>query len=285
VIDCERKLPFGDCFSFRIDQIQSFTLMIQDNSPALAPQRRERLRQMLREGGVARVDELRKTLEVSVATIRRDLEILEEEGKVRRVHGGAVSMESRLEEPVFENKTSLSAKEKQRIAEEAYSLIEPDEAIYLNGGSTTLFLARLLRDRSDLTVVTNSLQAAIELSDSGPRVILIGGELRRISQTMVGPLTSAVLAQVHVDKAFMGTMGLCLKNGLTTTDPNEAYSNEIVAEQAGQVILLADSSKAEKVCFARFSELEKVDMLITDQKLSQDFAKSLRKRGIKVRTV
>ena len=101
--------------------------MIQDNSPALAPQRRERLRQMLREGGVARVDELRKTLEVSVATIRRDLEILEEEGKVRRVHGGAVSMESRLEEPVFENKTSLSAKEKQRIAEEAYSLIEPDE--------------------------------------------------------------------------------------------------------------------------------------------------------------
>ena len=83
----------------------------------------------------------------------------------------------------------------------------------------------------------------------------------------------------------MGTMGLCLKNGLTTTDPNEAYSNEIVAEQAGQVILLADSSKAEKVCFARFSELEKVDMLITDQKLSQDFTKSLRKRGIKVRTV
>ena len=99
-------------------------------------------------------------------------------------------MESRLEEPVFENKTNLAAKQKQRIAEEAYSLIEPDEAIYLNGGSTTLFLARLLRERTDLTVVTNSLQAAIELADSGPRVILIGGELRRISQTMVGPLTS-----------------------------------------------------------------------------------------------
>ena len=111
--------------------------MIQENSPALAPQRREHLRQMLREGGVARVEDLRRKLDVSVATIRRDLEILEEDGKVRRVHGGAVSMESRLEEPVFENKTNLAAKEKQRIAEEAYSLIEPDEAIYLNGGSTT----------------------------------------------------------------------------------------------------------------------------------------------------
>ena len=98
--------------------------MIQENSPALAPQRREHLRQMLREGGVARVEDLRRKLDVSVATIRRDLEILEEDGKVRRVHGGAVSMESRLEEPVFENKTSLAAKEKQRIAEEAYSLIE-----------------------------------------------------------------------------------------------------------------------------------------------------------------
>ena len=94
--------------------------MIQDNSPALAPQRRERLRQMLREGGVARVEELRKSLEVSVATIRRDLEILEEQGKIRRVHGGAVSMESRLEEPVFENKTNLSAKDKQAIAADGF---------------------------------------------------------------------------------------------------------------------------------------------------------------------
>ena len=75
------------------------------------------------------MEELRKSLEVSVATIRRDLEILEEEGKIRRVHGGAVSMESRLEEPVFENKTNLSTKEKQAIAEEAYSLIEQDEAV------------------------------------------------------------------------------------------------------------------------------------------------------------
>ena len=94
-------------------------------------------------------------------------------------------------------------------------------------------------------LVTNSLQAAIELADSDP-VILTGGELRRISQTMVGPLTSAVLEQVRVDKAFMGTMGMCLTNGLTTTDPNEAYSNDVVSKQAGKVILLADSNKAEK---------------------------------------
>ena len=256
--------------------------MIRDVNTDLAPQRRAKIRSLVREGGVARVEDLRKNLKVSVATIRRDLEILEEEGKIRRVHGGAVSMESRLEETVFENKTHLSAPEKKRIAAEALKLIEPDEAVYLNGGSTTLFLARLLHQRSDLTVVTNSLQAAIELANSGPRVIMTGGELRRISQTMVGPLTSSILGQIRVDKAFMGTMGMCLENGLTTTDPNEAYSNRISVQQAGQVILMADSSKAEKVCFARFADWHEIDFLISDKKIPNNFAKSLKKRGVKL---
>ena len=99
---------------------------------------------------------------------------------------------------------------------------------------------------------------------------------------MVGPLTSAVLEQVRVDKAFMGTMGMCLTNGLTTTDPNEAYSNDVVSKQAGKVILLADSNKAEKVCFARFGDWNSVDLLISDKKLPQNFTKLLRKRGVKV---
>ena len=80
----------------------------------------------------------------------------------------------------------------------------------------------------------------------------------------------------------MGTMGMCLTNGLTTTDPNEAYSNDVVSKQAGKVILLADSNKAEKVCFARFGDWNSVDLLISDKKLPQNFTKLLRKRGVKV---
>ena len=150
--------------------------MIREACPVLAPQRRERIRTLVREG-VARVEDLRKTLKVSVATIRGDLEVLEEQGKVRRVHGGAVSTESRLEESVFDDKTTQSSKEKLRIAEEAYRMIEREESIFIDGGSTTLFLARMLCDRNDLTVVTNSLRAALELAEKGPRVILTGGEL------------------------------------------------------------------------------------------------------------
>ena len=186
---------------------------------------------------------------------------------------------------VFDDKTNQFTRQKRDIAAEAYKLIGEEESLYLDGGSTTLCLARLLKDRKDLTVVTNSLRAAGELADSGPRVILTGGELRRISQTMVGPLTSAVLSQVRVDKAFMGTMGFCLKNGLTTTDPNEAYVKALVAEQASQVVLLADSSKADKVSFARVSDWQNVDILLSDRKLSSSFIKNLPKHGIKVHVV
>lgn len=256
--------------------------MIQPTFPVLAPQRRELIRSLVRDEGIVRVEDLRQNLKVSVATIRRDLEILEENGKLQRVHGGAVTMENRLEEAVFDDKTNQASKEKSRIAEEACKLISTGDSVYLDGGSTTLGLARLLKDRTDLTLVTNSLRAATELADSGPKILLIGGELRRISQTMVGPLTSGVLGQVHVDKAFMGTMGFCLKSGLTTTDPNEAFVKNLVAAQAGQVILLADSGKAEKVSFARVSDWDAIDVLVTDAKLSQPFAKSLRKRGLKV---
>ena len=256
--------------------------MIQPSPPILAPQRRELIRSLVKEEGIVRVEDLRLNLKVSVATIRRDLEILEENGKLQRVHGGAVTMENRLDEAVFEDKTNQARTEKSRIAEEACKLIGAGDSIYLDGGSTTLGLARLLKDRTDLTLVTNSLKAASELADSGPKVLLIGGELRRISQTMVGPLTSGVLSQVHVDKAFMGTMGFCLKTGLTTTDPNEAYVKNLVAEQAGQVVLMADSSKADKVSFARVSDWDAIDVVVTDDQLPKLFAKTLRKRGLKV---
>src|SRR5512138_247703 len=163
---------------------------------ALAPQRWNDLRALIRESGVIRVEDLCRRLNVSAATVRRDLDQLERLGAIQRVHGGAVSVESRLEEPLFEDKTSLAAREKRRIAEAALQLIEPGDTIYLDGGSTVLELARLLRDRANLTVVTNSLRAASELSGHGPRLIMVGGELRRLSETLVGPLTRLVLSQL-----------------------------------------------------------------------------------------
>ena len=248
----------------------------------LAPKRIERLRQILRIDHVVSVEELSRQLKVSSATVRRDLAQLESLGEVRRVHGGAVGVESRLEEPLFDDKTSIAAREKQRIAQAALKFIKPNDTIFLDGGSTVLELARLVRDRSNLTVVTNSLRAAIELAAQGPRVILIGGEFRRLSQTLVGPLTRLTLDEVHVDKAFMGTIGLTLEEGLTTTDPSEAYTKELVMQHARQVFLLADHSKVGKVSFACAGQLGKVQVLITDKQIDRKFASQLRKNGVEV---
>ena len=256
--------------------------MLNGNQKELAPRRLDNLRELIRGKGVIRVEEICSQLRVSPATVRRDLDQLEESGAIRRVHGGAVSVESRLEEPLFDDKASIAAREKNRIAEAALQFIATGDTIYLDGGSTVLEFAQLLHDRTNLTVVTNSLRAAHELAGRGPRLILIGGELRRLSQTMVGPLTRCVLRELHVDKAFMGTIGLSLKEGMTTTDPGEAYTKELVMSQARQVILLADSGKAGKVAFARAGGLENIHVLITDKQLDKHFAKELARRGIKL---
>ncbi len=256
--------------------------MVSSKPRDLAPQRWEQLRGILSQNRVVRVEELTEQLAVSSATIRRDLGELEKLGELRRVYGGAVSTGGRLDEPLFDDKTAVAATQKRRIAEAAAKLVKPNDTIYLDGGSTVLELARLLKDRSNINIVTNSLRAAVELAGRGPRLILVGGELRRLAQTTVGPLTRFLIQELHVDKAFMGTIGLSLEEGLTTTDPTEAYTKELVMEHAREVILLADSSKAHKVSFTRAGGLDKIHVLITDEQFDKKFAKALNKRGIEV---
>ena len=231
------------------------------NTSELVPERLDRIRVLLKQRSAVRVDELSAQLGVSEATVRRDLSELEEAGEARRVYGGAVRAEGRLAEPLFDDKAVLAAQEKQRIADAALGLVKPEDSIYLDGGSTVLTFARMLTQMDGLTVVTNSLRVAGLFAGAGPRVILAGGELRRRSQTFVGSLTRPVIEQLHVDRAFMGTIGLSIEEGLTTTDPNEAMTKQLVMAHAEQIVLLVDSSKIGKVAFARAGGVEDVDVL------------------------
>lgn len=250
----------------------------------LAPERRDHLMAMVQHQGSIRVEDAVPTLGVSPATVRRDLEILEDHGRLQRVHGGAVRIETCLAEPLFDDKTLIAPREKRGIAQKALTFIAEGDTVYLDGGSTVLELARKLRGRPDLTVVTNSLRSAIELGGAGPRLILVGGEFRRRSQTMIGSLTRYMLETIHLDKAFMGTMGFSLDEGLTTTDPNEAFTKELIMKRAEKIFLLADSSKAGKLSFAQAGRLEQVHHLITDSGLPQTMAKHVKKLGINLST-
>ena len=180
------------------------------------------------------------------------------------MHGGATLGRTIRSEPLFQDKQSLHSQAKQAIAAAALALIEDHDRIYLDGGSTVLALARLLDRRRDLTIVTNSLMAAETLMTSGHTLILVGGEFRPLSRTVVGPLTLSVIQSVRVDKAFMGTIGFTLEDGMSTTNPNEAFTKECVMKRASQVILLADSSKLGVPSFARSGAVEDIDVLVTD---------------------
>jgi DeoR family transcriptional regulator, fructose operon transcriptional repressor len=250
----------------------------------LAAQRRQRLSLIVESRRAVRLDELSSALGVSQATVRRDLNELAAAGKVRRVHGCAVAADERLDEPHFDVKAAAAAPEKHRIAERAIGLLAPDDTVYLDSGSTILAVARLLHGWNRLTVVTNSLPAAGGLAGRGPRLIVIGGELRATSRALVGPLTRLLLADLHLDRALMGTFAFSLDDGLTTTDPAEAYTKQLVMSRAREVILLADSTKMGTRSFVSAGRLDDVDTIVTDEGIDERLVRTLTRRGIRVIT-
>jgi DeoR/GlpR family transcriptional regulator of sugar metabolism len=253
------------------------------NVVAFAPERRERVRQIVHSRHAVRVEDLRSELGVSTATIRRDLDELEELGALRRVHGGAVAVDGvHPIEARFEAKAATHAQEKRRIAALALTLVEPDSSVYIDAGSTCLELARLLAARTDVTVVTNSLPVVIELAGRGPRLVVVGGELRPLSQAIVGPLSARLLDGLYVDRAFMGTFSLSLDAGLTTTDPSEAFTKERALARAREVVLLVDSSKLGTRSFAHAGRLDQIDVVITDAPLDEEAATVFVAAGVRI---
>ncbi len=252
-----------------------------EQSRMLTAERERRILELLRRASVMKVVELAEALGVSVATVRRDLQGLHERGLLQRVRGGATMHPLTRVEPLFRDKQTLHAEAKRCIAAAALELVDDHDHIYLDGGSTVLMLARMLDARRNLTIVTNSLTAAEALTGSRHRLVMIGGEVRALSRTLVGPLTAATIADLHVNKAFMGTIGFTLAEGMTTTDPGEAFTKEQIMQRANQVILLADSSKLGVPSFARSGNIEDVDVLITDA-ADPNFRTELESLGIQL---
>ena len=247
----------------------------------LTAEREQRIVELLQRSAVLSVAELSRQLEVSPATVRRDLQSMHERNLLRRVRGGATLRSLMRAEPLFQDKEARHREAKEAIAAAALELIEDHDRIYLDGGSTLLMLARLLERRAGLTVVTNSLMAASPLMNSSHRLILVGGEFRALSRTLVGPLTASVINGIHVNKAFMGTIGFTVEDGMTTTDPQEAFTKECIMQRADQVILLADSSKLGAPSFARSGRAEDIDLLVTER-IDRQFEADLEAIGIEV---
>lgn len=247
----------------------------------LPTERENRILELLAGNQGRSIHELAAALDVSMATVRRDLAEMENRRLLTRVRGGATLTPARRIEPLFAAKETENREAKERIARAALGMVEDHDVLYLDGGSTVLMLARLLPQCRDLTIVTNSLMAASALMECGHRLILVGGEYRALARTLVGPLSAHVIRAINVTKAFMGTIGLTVAEGMTTTDVNEAFTKEQIMKRANKVILLADHTKIGVPSFARSGSVDDIDVLVTDR-VDTGFRDEFESRGIEV---
>jgi DeoR family transcriptional regulator, fructose operon transcriptional repressor len=220
---------------------------------------------------------LAEQLSVSAETIRRDLSALERQGVLRRTHGGAIPLQRLGFDPVLMTRASSMVEEKTRIGEAAVAYLPAEGSILIDGGSTTATLAESIPGDRPLTVLTGALPTALTLAGKDNLTVLMpGGAIRRRSLCLVGPWADRDLSEVCVDTAFIGTNGLSVERGLTTSDQAEAVTKQAMIKAARRVILLCDHSKIGADDFYRFASLSQVDVLITDSGLDPDLAEDLR---------
>ena len=235
--------------------------------------------------GSASVEELAKLLEVSGATVRRDLRQLADQHLLVRTHGGAAVQAVSYELPI-RYRSGRRSEQKRRIGEAAAELVADRGVAGITGGTTTTETARALASRADLTIVTNALNIAAELAvRPNLRLVVTGGIARSASFELVGPVAEQTLAGYNLDVAFVGVDGINGAAGCTTHDDVEARTNAILVRQARRCVVVADSSKLGKVAFAQICPTDAVDVLITDSDASEDQLAPLRDAGLEIRIV
>lgn len=246
---------------------------------AFLEERRDQIIKIVEERGRISTKELSELMEISVVTIRNDINELADRGLIVKTHGGAVSFSKVSNyEPSSAVKSLNKVKEKMRIAEKARDLIQPGDVIILDSGSTTFEIAKLLQNRSDITVVTNDIQIADFLScNSSVEIVVSGGRKAKDVFTLSGPMTIKFFENLHCDKLFLGCDGIDWEIGITNRILDEAGVKKAMIDATEMVIAVADSSKLGKKFFAKVCPISKLNRLIIDEIDDIDKAEALSK--------
>jgi DeoR family transcriptional regulator, aga operon transcriptional repressor len=249
-------------------------------------ERHQHILNKLKQEGHVNVLNLCEKLSVSSVTIRKDLKLLEDKGLLFRTHGGATANNPYTVDRSVNEKEKIQASEKMRIGIAAASLLQPNDSILIASGTTVLALAKNIAPISNLTVITPSLNIALELNHHPDiEVMQLGGVLRKSSSSVTGPYAESILADFSCSKLFLGVDGIDLDFGLTTTNVMEAHLNRQMIKVSQKTIVLADSTKFGKRGFGKIGGFEDVDQIITDSGVSDYTVKALEGMGIKVTIV
>ena len=252
----------------------------------LNEERRRAIVETLNRDGRVLVADLAKYFHTSQVTIRKDLEILHAHGRVHRTHGGALpAREGALQDPTLREKEKLHRKEKLQIAAAAARLVEEGQVVILDSGTTTTAIARSLRGFQNLTIITNAVNIAPELSGSPLEVILTGGTLRKNSFSLVGPIAEETLRRLNADILFLGVDGFDVHYGLSTPNLLEAKVNRAMMDVARRTIAVCDSSKFGRRSLSLIAPPSAIQGLITDRGIPKSDLNVLKKAGIEVTLV
>lgn len=251
----------------------------------LVDERQREIVQLLQRDGSVHVQKLAKHFRVTTETIRRDLDKLEEAGRLQRSHGGAVSVEEEAREVPHAERESREPEEKRAIGAYAAGLVEEGDTIFIDASSTALALAQALPDR-DWTVLTNAYRVVWELSTRRQmRVIHVGGRVVLESFSCVGPAAEKMLDDFRVDKAFFSCRGIDLDFGLSEASELQATLKQRVLRIAARRILMADHTKFGLRGLVRFGQPSEVTDLVTGPGAPEDFLRQLARQGVRVARV
>ena len=251
----------------------------------------ERYKQILihlNQNGQVQVDDLAAQLDVSPSTIRRDLTQMELQGLLRRFHGGAELVQPLLYEPfrhniTFNDQEGVNANEKRRIAQAAAEMINSGDTIAFSAGTTTTQITRFLGHVKDVTIMTNTINVAMELSQRQDiKVFVTGGYISGGWFSLVGETAINAIQSLYVDKVFIGLNGMDSVTGLTSHYVDEAAIVRAIIQQARQKIVVADHSKIGITARARICDIDKIDVLITDMETPPEKAEAFEQAGVRV---
>ncbi len=232
----------------------------------------------------AQIHELAAYFQVSEATVRRDLDELDQQGALRRTHGGAIKMErSTSYEQQYSEKMILMTEEKRRIAARAAQLVHTGDTVIVDAGTTGFFIAQALSHHENLTIITNDLYTAYQTPlHPSSTMVVAGGTRRRDHHELTGTRTENFLREVRVDLAFVCVDAIDLTGGVTTTNFAELGEKRLMQEAAMRSVIAADHTKFGRVALARICDLKDVDLLLTDSALNPEMLARIRKLPVEI---
>lgn len=244
--------------------------------------RRVRILELINSEGQVSVSELSIKFNVSEVTIRNDLSHLENKGLLIKTRGGGLKTQRVGIDQKLNEKAKINSREKTAIGRKAAELINDNDTIILDSGTTTVEIAKNLNDIKNLTVITNALNIADQLIRDEVKVILLGGIVRTASLSLIGPIGENNIRNFFCDKCFLGVDGIDSQSGIYTPNLEEANLNRLMIECSKEVIIVTDSSKFKRKSFVHIAPISKINIIITDSKIPEDEIKNLQSQGIKL---